>query len=71
MRRPSKRPGRKMRVFFGGDWGPWECSNAVMGGRGELPLFGRGMRWRRPGWVVEEAMIEVEGEGLGGGSPGS
>lgn len=63
MRRPSKRPPRKMSVFgVVWDWELGECSNAVMGGEGKPPVFGRGMRWRIPGWVSEEAMTEGEGE---------
>ena len=60
MRRPSKRPPRKMRVLGVGGWEGLEWENAVRGGRGEGPLFGQGMRWRIPGWVDGDAMIEGE-----------
>ena len=49
VRRPSKRPPRKMRVFVVGVWEPLECSNAVIGGGGKPPVSGRGIRWRIPG----------------------
>lgn len=41
-----------------------ECSNAVSGGEGKPVVGGRGMRWRRPGWVSGEAMTGVEEDEL-------